>query len=151
MSMTADRWFPRPNVTWTGQDDSVLQANTNVEEKSTGMFSVVSNLPQINTSQIYTLRVENHLVASISRAQIIGTLRDERQRRITKDHKSSWFEFSFSRPECFCVYVFQFQQGAARVGHLSPRRHCRCRLHLLSDVITHTHMSPVWDFLHPHC
>lgn len=86
MSVTADRWFPRPNVTWTDHNGMVLQATTSMEENSAGIFSIVSSLPQANTSETYILRVENQLVASISRAQITGTLRDERQRWMRKKH-----------------------------------------------------------------
>lgn len=74
MTMVADRWFPRPNVTWMDHDEKVLQATTSMTENSAGIFSLVSSLPQVNTSETYTVRIHNQLVQSISRARIAGTL-----------------------------------------------------------------------------
>lgn len=85
MRATANRWFPRPNVTWTDHNRKVLQATTSMEQNSAGIFSLVSSLPRVNTSETYTLQVQNQVVASISTARITGTLRQKWQRRIGKD------------------------------------------------------------------
>lgn len=78
MTARADRWFPRPNVTWTDNNRRVLQASISMEESSAGIFSVVSSLPQVNYSDTYTLQINNSLVASTSKAEITGTFRDTR-------------------------------------------------------------------------
>lgn len=74
MTAVADRWFPRPNVTWMDHDQKVLQATTSMTENSAGIFRLVSRLPQVNTSETYTVHIHNQLVQSVSRARIAGTL-----------------------------------------------------------------------------
>uniref|UniRef100_H3C8I1 Ig-like domain-containing protein n=1 Tax=Tetraodon nigroviridis TaxID=99883 RepID=H3C8I1_TETNG len=90
MTARADRWFPRPNVTWTDSNRRVLQATTSMEESSAGIFRVVSSLPEVNSSQSYTLQIKNPLVMSTSSAEITGILRDERQGRTSKNLKLSF-------------------------------------------------------------
>lgn len=74
MTVVADRWFPRPNVTWMDHERKVLQSTTSMTENSAGIFSLVSSLPQVNTSETYTVSIYNQLVQSVSRARIAGTL-----------------------------------------------------------------------------
>lgn len=114
---------------------NVLQATTDMEENSYGILSVVSRLPKVKVRETYILQIENALVASVSRAQLAGTERDERRRRM--DNKVSRFKLIFSRPECFSVFIFQLQPGPAHAGVHAPQHHGRRDLHVLSDVTTH--------------
>lgn len=43
-----------------------------MDENSAGIFSVVSSLPEAIDDEMYTLRIETDLAASISRARITG-------------------------------------------------------------------------------
>lgn len=140
MTVVADRWFPRPNVTWMDHDQKVLQSTTSMTENSAGIFSLVSSLPQVNTSETYTVRIYNQLVQSVSRARIAGTLGWDGGLGGWSGGKQerSWFQLFSSRIQHFRVFVFRFQQSAARANALSPQPHRRCCLHLRPDVTTHT-------------
>ncbi|TWW80438.1 V-set domain-containing T-cell activation inhibitor 1 isoform X1 [Takifugu flavidus] len=88
MTAVADRWFPRPNVTWMDHNRKVLQATTSIQENSVGIFSVVSNLPQVTDRETYTLEIQNKLVTSISRVQLTDL----------NVSTSSYFSFSRAPP-----------------------------------------------------
>ncbi|XP_029386903.1 V-set domain-containing T-cell activation inhibitor 1 [Echeneis naucrates] len=66
----ARSWFPKPNVTWLDSDGEVLQGDTNFSEGSGGIYSVHSSLTPVNVSSSYIFRIENDLVASVSRATV---------------------------------------------------------------------------------
>ncbi|XP_049451072.1 V-set domain-containing T-cell activation inhibitor 1 [Epinephelus fuscoguttatus] len=69
----ASRWFPKPNVTWTSFDGDVLNGSTSYAQNSAGIFSLVSNLQPVNISDIYTCKIENDLVTSISRETVTAS------------------------------------------------------------------------------
>ncbi|XP_077473426.1 V-set domain-containing T-cell activation inhibitor 1 isoform X1 [Stigmatopora argus] len=68
LTANASRWFPRPNATWLDADGNVLPGNTDIIEGSPGIFQVISILQSVNTSDTYTCRIKNDLVASNSEA-----------------------------------------------------------------------------------
>lgn len=74
LAARAGRWFPKPNVTWLDQVQNVLPGRTSSTQNSAGIYSVVSTLQPINVSEVYTCRIKNELVASISEAKITGIL-----------------------------------------------------------------------------
>lgn len=69
----ASRWFPKPNVTWFNQVQKVLEAKTNLLQNPADIFSVVSMLQPINSSEVYTLQIANELVAAVSQVRVKGT------------------------------------------------------------------------------
>ncbi|XP_070832731.1 V-set domain-containing T-cell activation inhibitor 1 [Chaetodon trifascialis] len=73
LAAEASRWFPKPNVTWSNYDGNILQASTSFTPSSAGIFSVVSTLQSVNASDTYNCRIENNLVAAISKATITGS------------------------------------------------------------------------------
>ncbi|XP_008326367.1 V-set domain containing T-cell activation inhibitor 1 [Cynoglossus semilaevis] len=62
----ANRWSPKPNVTWFTIDQDVLQGSTYFSEASNNIYSVVSTLQTINNSGNYLCKIENDLVLSTS-------------------------------------------------------------------------------------
>ncbi|KAM3607055.1 uncharacterized protein V6R79_001266 [Siganus canaliculatus] len=73
LTAEANRWLPKPNVTWSDLDGNVLQGNTNFTASSGGIFSVVSTLQPVNASGTYICRIENDLVTASSKATITGS------------------------------------------------------------------------------
>ncbi|KAM7406932.1 hypothetical protein PAMA_002909 [Pampus argenteus] len=69
----ANRWFPKPNVTWLDYARKVLQGRTNFTKNSAGILNIVSTLQPVNVSDTYTLRIENNLVMALSDATITGS------------------------------------------------------------------------------
>ncbi|GAA6219118.1 V-set domain-containing T-cell activation inhibitor 1 [Lates japonicus] len=69
----ANRWLPKPNVTWLNPDGDVLQGNTSFSQSSAGIYSIVSVLQPVNISSAYTCRIENDLVISVSTATVTGS------------------------------------------------------------------------------
>lgn len=62
----ANRWSPKPNVTWFTIDQDVLQGSTYFSEASNNIYSVVSTLQTNNNSGNYLCKIENDLVLSTS-------------------------------------------------------------------------------------
>ncbi|XP_054643883.1 V-set domain-containing T-cell activation inhibitor 1 [Dunckerocampus dactyliophorus] len=73
LTAEASRWFPKPNVTWLDVDGNVLRGNTDFQEKSAGMFRVVSTLQPVNDSGTYTCRIHNRLVTAHADATVTGS------------------------------------------------------------------------------
>lgn len=73
LTAEASRWFPKPNVSWSDYDGNITQGRTNFTQNSAGIFSVVSTLQPVNSSGIYTCRIENNLVNAVSKATITGS------------------------------------------------------------------------------
>lgn len=71
---TADRWLPKPNVTWADVEGNVLQGNTSFTQNPEGIFSVVGTLQSVNTSSTYTCTINTNLVTAVSQATVTGTL-----------------------------------------------------------------------------
>ncbi|KAM6955129.1 V-set domain-containing T-cell activation inhibitor 1 [Lycodopsis pacificus] len=72
LTAEAPRWFPKPNVTWSDFNGNVLNGGTSFAENSVGIFRVVSTLQPVNISETYGCRIENDLVAAISKATVTG-------------------------------------------------------------------------------
>ncbi|XP_042337676.1 V-set domain-containing T-cell activation inhibitor 1-like [Plectropomus leopardus] len=70
LTAQANRWLPKPNVTWTNYDGDFLVGSSSFTQNSAGIFSVVSTLPSVNISDTYTCRIGNKLVTSVSRATV---------------------------------------------------------------------------------
>ncbi|XP_071355559.1 V-set domain-containing T-cell activation inhibitor 1 [Trachinotus anak] len=73
LTAEASRWFPKPNVTWLNSDGDVLLGSTSFLQGSGGIYSVSSTLQPVNISSIYTCRIENDLVMSVSKAAVTGS------------------------------------------------------------------------------
>lgn len=72
LAANADRWFPKPNVTWLDLDEDVLDGDTSFSKSPSGIYGVLSTLSPVNASGIYTCRIENDLVISVSEATVKG-------------------------------------------------------------------------------
>ncbi|MFT7818274.1 V-set domain-containing T-cell activation inhibitor 1 isoform X1 [Arapaima gigas] len=72
LTAVAPRWFPKPIVTWSTRDGSILKAQTSLSSNSTGVFRVRSTLTdpaQLNV----TCTIHNSLVKAISQATVTDT------------------------------------------------------------------------------
>ncbi|XP_062288210.1 V-set domain-containing T-cell activation inhibitor 1 [Scomber scombrus] len=68
LTAEANRWFPKPNVTWLDYFGKVLQGSTSFMQNTAGISSIVSTLKPFNISDTYTLRIQNDLVTAVSEA-----------------------------------------------------------------------------------
>uniref|UniRef100_UPI0037E7D97C V-set domain-containing T-cell activation inhibitor 1 n=1 Tax=Semicossyphus pulcher TaxID=241346 RepID=UPI0037E7D97C len=73
LSAEANRWFPKPNVTWSDLDGNVLKGSTSFTQNSAGIYRVVSTLQPVNMSDTYICRIENELVIAVSKATVTDT------------------------------------------------------------------------------
>ncbi|XP_072300050.1 V-set domain-containing T-cell activation inhibitor 1 [Eucyclogobius newberryi] len=73
LTAVAERWSPEPNVTWSDLRGAVLPGTTSLNLSSAGVYSVKTSLSPVNTSDTYTLMIENNLKISISQATVTGT------------------------------------------------------------------------------
>ncbi|XP_062390432.1 V-set domain-containing T-cell activation inhibitor 1 [Sardina pilchardus] len=74
-NLTADaqRWFPKPNVTWEDHASRALNGNTKFFNNSAGIFRVESTLLEpANRDDTYILVISNHLVRTVSVATVTG-------------------------------------------------------------------------------
>ncbi|XP_075995069.1 V-set domain-containing T-cell activation inhibitor 1 [Genypterus blacodes] len=69
LTAEADRWFPKPNVTWQDLEGAELSGQTNVST-SGAIFAVVSSVTPAAIQQIFTCTIANDLVISVSTATI---------------------------------------------------------------------------------
>ncbi|CAK6968484.1 V-set domain-containing T-cell activation inhibitor 1 [Scomber scombrus] len=73
LTAEANRWFPKPNVTWLDYFGKVLQGSTSFMQNTAGISSIVSTLKPFNISDTYTLRIQNDLVTAVSEATVMGS------------------------------------------------------------------------------
>ncbi|KAM9850597.1 V-set domain-containing T-cell activation inhibitor 1 [Aulostomus maculatus] len=73
LTAEANRWFPKPNVTWLNYDDNVLQGSTNFTLNSAGTVRIVTKLQPVNTNNTYTCKIQNDLVTSVSDVTVTGS------------------------------------------------------------------------------
>lgn len=73
-SLTADaqRWLPKPDVTWFDPNRMQLKSDTKFYNKSMGIVQVKSNLQVPVTEGTYTCIIQNDLVSSVSEATVRG-------------------------------------------------------------------------------
>uniref|UniRef100_UPI003AB0CD5C V-set domain-containing T-cell activation inhibitor 1 n=1 Tax=Centroberyx gerrardi TaxID=166262 RepID=UPI003AB0CD5C len=74
----AERWLPKPSVTWLDYDGKVLNASTTFNQNSAGIFSIVSTLQPVTRLDTYTCHIQNTMVLAISEATITGSGVSER-------------------------------------------------------------------------
>ncbi|TSV41643.1 V-set domain-containing T-cell activation inhibitor 1 [Bagarius yarrelli] len=68
----AQRWLPKPDVTWVDQKGMQLNSDTQFNDKSMGIVQVTSFLQVRVTEGIYTCIIQNDLVSSVSEATVRG-------------------------------------------------------------------------------
>ncbi|CAJ1079044.1 V-set domain-containing T-cell activation inhibitor 1 [Xyrichtys novacula] len=66
----ANRWFPKPNVTWSDEAGNTLKGSSSFVQNSAGIYRVASSLQPINISDTYVCRIENELVSAVSKATV---------------------------------------------------------------------------------
>ncbi|KAJ8407424.1 hypothetical protein AAFF_G00279980 [Aldrovandia affinis] len=66
----AQRWYPKPNVTWTDHDGHTLNGSTQFLNNSAGIFRLVTRLDPVQMDDTYICLIRNHLVTSISQATV---------------------------------------------------------------------------------
>ncbi|XP_071763723.2 V-set domain-containing T-cell activation inhibitor 1 [Centroberyx gerrardi] len=74
----AERWLPKPSVTWLDYDGKVLNASTTFNQNSAGIFSIVSTLQPVTRLDTYTCHIQNTMVLAISEATVTGSGVSER-------------------------------------------------------------------------
>uniref|UniRef100_A0A3B4BEI1 Ig-like domain-containing protein n=1 Tax=Periophthalmus magnuspinnatus TaxID=409849 RepID=A0A3B4BEI1_9GOBI len=92
LTAVAERWFPKPSVTWTNLNGTVLHGNTSLNSNSAGVYTVDTVLSPINMSNTYILRIENDLKISVSQAtlgRVGSSLSRDSQTSLTADTSSS--------------------------------------------------------------
>ncbi|KAK7153949.1 hypothetical protein R3I94_007342 [Phoxinus phoxinus] len=67
----AQRWFPKPDVSWMSQGGQLLNSSTSFTNNNAGIMRVTSVLEnQVQVDDIYTCLIENDLVKAISEASV---------------------------------------------------------------------------------
>ncbi|XP_051999052.1 V-set domain-containing T-cell activation inhibitor 1-like [Xyrauchen texanus] len=73
LTAEAQRWFPRPNVSWLGQSGVLLNSSTQFSNNSAGITKVVSVYEgPVKADTTYTCVIQNNLVKAVSEATITG-------------------------------------------------------------------------------
>uniref|UniRef100_A0A8C7PT92 V-set domain containing T cell activation inhibitor 1 n=1 Tax=Oncorhynchus mykiss TaxID=8022 RepID=A0A8C7PT92_ONCMY len=73
LTAEAERWFPKPNITWLDVNDNVLnESETSFFNNSAGITRFISSLQPIKLYGSYTCIIQNPLVKAISQATIKG-------------------------------------------------------------------------------
>ncbi|KAJ8346856.1 hypothetical protein SKAU_G00282570 [Synaphobranchus kaupii] len=71
LSAEAQRWYPKPNVTWTDHVGHALNASSHFFNNSAGIFRIVTTLlDPVRNDDTYTCVVCNNLVSSVSQATV---------------------------------------------------------------------------------
>ncbi|XP_053483542.1 V-set domain-containing T-cell activation inhibitor 1 [Ictalurus furcatus] len=73
---SAQRWLPKPEVTWTDQNGKQLNSSTQFYNVTLGIVQVTSNLQVQVTEETYTCVFQNALVTAVSRATVTGNGND---------------------------------------------------------------------------
>ncbi|XP_024264816.1 V-set domain-containing T-cell activation inhibitor 1 [Oncorhynchus tshawytscha] len=74
LTAEAERWFPKPNITWLDVNDNVLnESETSFFNNSAGITRFISSLQPIKLYGSYTCIIQNPLVKAISQATIKDT------------------------------------------------------------------------------
>ncbi|XP_041699350.1 V-set domain-containing T-cell activation inhibitor 1-like [Coregonus clupeaformis] len=73
LTAEAERWFPKPNVTWLDVNDNVLsKSETSFFNNSAGITRFISSLQPIELYDSYTCIIQNPLVKAVSQATVKG-------------------------------------------------------------------------------
>uniref|UniRef100_W5MZ47 V-set domain containing T cell activation inhibitor 1 n=2 Tax=Lepisosteus oculatus TaxID=7918 RepID=W5MZ47_LEPOC len=70
LKAVAQRWYPRPSVTWTNSEGTDLNASTSFISNPAGIVEVTSALTNFNVSDVLTCTIGNSLVKSVSQATV---------------------------------------------------------------------------------
>lgn len=68
----AQRWLPKPGVTWSDQDGMPLNSSTQYYTQDTGIVQVKSSVQVRVTEGTYTCVIQNDLVTAVSEATVKG-------------------------------------------------------------------------------
>ncbi|MBN3311580.1 TTF2 factor, partial [Atractosteus spatula] len=68
LKAVAQRWYPRPSVTWTNSEGADLKASTSFVSNPAGIVEVTSALTNVSVSDVLTCTIGNSLVKSVSQA-----------------------------------------------------------------------------------
>ncbi|XP_062313649.1 V-set domain-containing T-cell activation inhibitor 1 [Osmerus eperlanus] len=72
LTAKAQKWSPKPNVTWMEFNGKILNGNTSFSNNSAGIYNLVSSLQPV-TNSTYSCLIQNSLVKAFSEATIKGT------------------------------------------------------------------------------
>lgn len=72
LKAVAQRWYPKPTVSWTDFNGANLTGETEFSNNSAGIFKVTSVLKTVKVDDSYDCIIENALVKSVSNALVTG-------------------------------------------------------------------------------
>ncbi|XP_033863998.1 V-set domain-containing T-cell activation inhibitor 1 isoform X2 [Acipenser ruthenus] len=70
LKAVAQRWYPKPTVSWTDFNGANLTGETEFSNNSAGIFKVTSVLKTVKVDDSYDCIIENALVKSVSNALV---------------------------------------------------------------------------------
>ncbi|XP_036401459.1 V-set domain-containing T-cell activation inhibitor 1 [Megalops cyprinoides] len=71
LTAEAQRWYPKPDVTWKDHNGDTLNGSASFFNNSAGILRVVTTLEEpVRVDDTYTCLIQNHLVVSVSQATI---------------------------------------------------------------------------------